>query len=63
MFLDTYRCVKGQGMVNMRTHEAGDLIVLFDVEFPPEKFFTDPQVLEVRQPSINYKTVYRQSFI
>jgi len=28
-------------MINMRTHEHGDLIVQFDVEFPPEKFFTD----------------------
>jgi len=42
---ETYRCVKGQGMVNMRTHDAGDLIVQFDVEFPSEKFFTDPQLL------------------
>jgi len=38
---ETYRCLKGQGMINMRTHEHGDLIVQFDVEFPPEKFFTD----------------------
>jgi len=43
---NTYRCVKGQGMINMRTHETGDLIVQFDVEFPPEKFFSDSQTLK-----------------
>lgn len=43
---ETYRCVKGQGMINMRTHDTGDLIVQFDVEFPGEKALTDPQVLK-----------------
>jgi DnaJ family protein A protein 2 len=43
---ETYRCVKGQGMINMKTHESGDLIVQFDVEFPSEKSLTDPQVLK-----------------
>lgn len=47
VFLGTFRCVKGQGMINMRTHETGDLIVQFDVEFPPEKFFSDSQTLKV----------------
>ncbi|CAF0889559.1 unnamed protein product [Rotaria sordida] len=42
---ETYRCVKGQGMINMRTHDSGDLIVQFDVEFPSEKSLTDPQIL------------------
>jgi DnaJ family protein A protein 2 len=45
--LETYRCVKGQGMINMRTHDAGDLIIQFDVEFPAEKSLTDPHVLKV----------------
>ena len=43
---ETYRCVKGQGMINMRTHDTGDLIIQFDVEFPNEKFFTDPKLLK-----------------
>lgn len=42
----TYRCVKGEGMINMRTHDCGDLVVLFDVEFPSEKFLTDPHVIK-----------------
>ena len=46
-FTDTYRCVKGQGMINMRTHDTGDLIIQFDVEFPPDKSLTDAQVLKV----------------
>lgn len=47
-FVETFRCVKGQGMINMRTHDTGDLIVQFDVEFPGEKTLTDPKVLHVR---------------
>ena len=46
-FIETYRCIKGQGMINMRTHDTGDLIIQFDVEFPSEKYFTDPKVLKV----------------
>jgi DnaJ family protein A protein 2 len=42
---ETYRCVKGQGMINMRTHDTGDLIVQFDVEFPTEKSLT-PEALK-----------------
>jgi len=33
-------------MINMRTHDTGDLIIHFDVEFPSDKFFTDPHVLK-----------------
>lgn len=43
----TYRCLKGQGMINMRTHDSGDLIVQFDVEFPTEKSPLDPQAFKV----------------
>ena len=43
-FLDTYRCVNGQGMINMRTHESGNLIVQFDVEFPTEKSLNEIQL-------------------
>ncbi len=42
--LETYRCVKGQGMINMRTHDTGDLIIQFDVEFPTEKSLTPTQL-------------------
>lgn len=41
---ETYRCVKGQGMINMKTHESGDLIIQFDVEFPTEKSLVDLKV-------------------
>ena len=33
-------------MVNMRTHDSGDLIVQFDVEFPSEKSLS-PEALKV----------------
>lgn len=46
--IETFRCVKGQGMINMRTHDTGDLIIQFDVEFPIDKSFTDPQVFKVK---------------
>jgi len=55
-FLETYRCVKGQGMINMRTHDHGDLIVQFDVEFPQDKFLTDPHVFKVK-----FKTLFFNS--
>ncbi|CAF3784628.1 unnamed protein product [Rotaria magnacalcarata] len=44
---DTYRCVKGQGMINMRTHDTGDLIIQFDVEFPSEKSLTETQLKQL----------------
>jgi len=31
-------------MINMRTHDTGDLIIQFDVEFPTEKSLTDAQL-------------------
>jgi len=31
-------------MINMRTHDTGDLIIQFDVEFPSEKSLTDGQL-------------------
>ncbi len=47
VLIETYRCVKGQGMINMRTHDAGDLIIQFDVEFPSEKSPLGPQAFKV----------------
>lgn len=47
VFLGTFRCVKEQGMINMRTHETGDLIVQFDVEFPGEKSLEGAEVFKV----------------
>jgi DnaJ family protein A protein 2 len=44
---ETYRCVKGQGMINMRTHDTGDLIIQFDVEFPTEKSLTPAQLKQL----------------
>ncbi len=34
-------------MINMRTHDAGDLIIQFDVEFPSEKSPLGPQAFKV----------------
>jgi DnaJ-class molecular chaperone len=34
-------------MINMRTHDTGDLVVQFDVEFPQDKSLTDPRVFKV----------------
>jgi hypothetical protein len=31
-------------MINMRTHDTGDLIIQFDVEFPTEKSLTPTQL-------------------
>ena len=31
-------------MINMRTHDTGDLIIQFDVEFPMEKSLSDVQL-------------------
>ena len=47
--------IANQGMINMETHHTGDLIIQFDVEFPPMNFFTDPNALQVNQFTlINY---------
>ena len=50
-FLGTFRCVKGQGMINMRSHETGDLIVQFDVEFPGEKSLEGAELFKVNSQS------------
>jgi DnaJ-class molecular chaperone len=39
--------IANQGMNNMETHHTGDLIVQFEVEFPPMNFFKDPMILQV----------------
>ena len=41
--------IANQGMTNLETHHTGDLIIRFDVEFPPMNFFTDPVLLQVRE--------------
>ena len=40
-------------MINMRTHDTGDLIIQFDVEFPTEKSLTQAQ----------YKVMTREKFL
>ena len=39
-------------MVNMRTHDSGDLIIQFDVEFPPINYFNDTNILQVNNHMI-----------
>lgn len=41
--------IANQGMTNLETHHTGDLIIRFDVEFPPMNFFTNPILLQVRE--------------
>ncbi|CAF1386185.1 unnamed protein product, partial [Didymodactylos carnosus] len=53
---DTYRCIKNEGMINMRTREHGDLIIQFEVEFPHEKFLTDPAALKQLESILPPKT-------
>ncbi len=39
--------IPNQGMISMETHQTGDLIIQFDVEFPPMNFFNDQLILQV----------------
>jgi len=39
--------IPNQGMISMETHQTGDLIIQFDVEFPPMNFFNDQSILQV----------------
>ena len=39
-------------MINMRTHDTGDLIIQFDVDFPTEKSLTPAQ----------FKVIIREKF-
>jgi DnaJ-class molecular chaperone len=38
---NTYRSIKGYGMPNRHTHSHGDLIIHFQVQFPPNNFITN----------------------
>ncbi|CAF1277552.1 unnamed protein product [Adineta steineri] len=38
--------IENQGMNSMETHHTGDLIIQFDVEFPPMNFFNDINILQ-----------------
>ena len=40
--------ISNQGMNNMETHHTGDLIIQFDVEFPPMNYFNDTNILQVK---------------
>jgi len=43
---DSFKRVSKQGMISMETHHTGDLIVHFDVEFPPANFFNNPSLIK-----------------
>ncbi|CAF1612865.1 unnamed protein product [Rotaria magnacalcarata] len=38
--------IPNQGMISMETHHTGDLIIQFDVEFPPISFFQHPNIIQ-----------------
>lgn len=45
--IDSMKKIPNQGMINMETHHTGDLIIQFDVEFPPINFFHHPDIIQV----------------
>jgi len=60
---NSYRCLKGHGMPNRQTHELGDLIIHFDVEFPRENFIKNQaqvKQLEAILPSKHHVTMNAQ---
>jgi len=49
--------IPNQGMINMETHHTGDLIIQFEVEFPPMNFFNDPTILQKLESLLPSKPV------
>jgi DnaJ-class molecular chaperone len=50
--------IPNQGMINMETHHTGDLIIQFDVDFPPMNFFNDPTILQVKRNSHYFRYLF-----
>lgn len=40
---NSFRCIKDHGMPNRNSHTHGNLIVQFEVEFPPENFLVSDE--------------------
>jgi len=49
--------ISNQGMINMETHHTGDLIIQFDVEFPPMNFFNDSTILHKLENLLPAKSI------
>jgi len=49
--------IPNQGMISMETHHTGDLIIQFDVEFPPMNFFNDQSILQKLESLLPSKPV------
>jgi len=49
--------IANQGMNSMESHHTGDLILQFDVEFPPMNFFNDPNILKKLESLLPSKPV------
>lgn len=47
ILIDSMKKIPNQGMISMETHHTGDLIIQFDVEFPPINFFHNPNIIQV----------------
>lgn len=45
---NSYRCMKGYGMPNRHTYSHGDLIIQFQVLFPPDHFIINEDQRKVR---------------
>ena len=55
MNIDSTKKLANQGMISMETHHTGDLIIQFDVEFPPMNFFQDLSMLQVTSHVLLFK--------
>jgi len=43
---DTFKRISNQGMISMENHHTGDLIIQFEVEFPPANFFNNSTLIK-----------------
>ncbi len=57
-YIDSMKTIANQGMISMETHHTGDLIIQFDVEFPPMNFFNDLNILQVRKQILRLFEIY-----
>ena len=55
---NTSRSIKGYGMPNRHTHSHGDLIIHFDVEFPPKHFINTEKQRKVCSIPISFHFIY-----
>ncbi|CAF0889577.1 unnamed protein product [Rotaria sordida] len=57
MVPNSMKKIPNQGMISMETHHTGDLIIQFDVEFPPINFFHHPNIIQKLESILPSKPV------